>query len=964
MIQNLYPPGPKSIPAELTKPSTAYKHRAWLAVASLVLFLVLYVALAVWFVWTAYRMFGAVVAGGPDVFWHSLIAGSAAFLALFMLKALIFIDRGGPPDAVEVTKTEQPRLFAFLHQLADEAGAPRPHRMYLSARVNAAVFYDLSVLNLLFPSRKNLEIGLSLVNVLTLSEMKAVLAHEFGHFAQRSMAIGSWVYVAQQIASHVVAKRDALDKLLQFISNVDLRVAWVGWLLSLVVWSIRSLMDTLLRVVVLAQRALSRQMEFQADLVAVSLTGSDEIVHALHKLQAADDAWGQTLGFSSAEIQQGRIPHDLFAVQTRIIEKMAGILGDESYGRVPQAVSANPKSRRVFKSSFAHPPQMWSTHPSSFDREENAKRLYLAAPHDARSAWLLFDNVEAVKKKVVGHFTGEVKAAPVSAEETFHALDQRYALLQYEPRYRGSYLGRSLTRHTAKVGELYEGKMLSTDVMKTLEALYPQKLADDLAQLRELEEERTTLQALRDKVYQATGGRIVYRGREIPRRELPAAIREVVEEIEQVRQRILAHDRQCRGAHLSAAEKLGGGWREYLVGLIGVLHYAEHTLADLRDTQGLLGNVVAVVTADGKVTASELNRLISVANMLHTVLDHVHRQKTELQLDQSLIAQLKVPAWSDMLEEFKLSIATEANINDWMRVIDGWVDSAASALSSLRGAALEQLLHSEDEIARHLREQTVPQAASSPSRLPAEYPTLLEGKERKRQERLGPWDRFQTADGLMPGLARLLVAGTLVGAVLGFGSMAGVTSSLSVYNGLGRDVQVVIGKQRFRLAPYTATKADIETPAGMTVEASTMDGRLIERFNPPLTSHANRYVYNVAGASPLVEWTAVYGSATEQPPRFLGAPRWTTSYADVYFSKPPESVRIKGSGTTRLVLSGFGDRAPDEALKMLKNSEERKQVIAAHARWDSENAPNAAQWRTLVGEGESAPVKQSSTGVQ
>lgn len=66
MIQNLYPPGPKSIPAELTKPSTAYKHRAWLAVASLVLFLVLYVALAVWFVWTAYRMFGAVVAGGPD----------------------------------------------------------------------------------------------------------------------------------------------------------------------------------------------------------------------------------------------------------------------------------------------------------------------------------------------------------------------------------------------------------------------------------------------------------------------------------------------------------------------------------------------------------------------------------------------------------------------------------------------------------------------------------------------------------------------------------------------------------------------------------------------------------------------------------------------------------------------------------------------------------------------------------
>ena len=54
------------------------------------------------------------------------------------------------------------------------------------------------------------------------------------------MAIGSWVYIAQQIAVHIVAKRDVLDKFLAFLSRVDLRVAWLGWLLSLVVWSIRS----------------------------------------------------------------------------------------------------------------------------------------------------------------------------------------------------------------------------------------------------------------------------------------------------------------------------------------------------------------------------------------------------------------------------------------------------------------------------------------------------------------------------------------------------------------------------------------------------------------------------------------------------------------------------------------------------------------------------------------------------
>src|SRR5262249_32875296 len=153
----------------------------------------------------------------------------------------------------------------------------------VSPGVNAAVFYDFSLVNLIIPSRKNLQIGMGLVNVLTLGELKAVLAHEFGHFAQNTMAIGRWIYMAQQIAGHVVVKRDALDNLLQSLSQSDPRIAWTGWLLRLVVWSIRSLVDTVFGWVVIAQRALSREMELQADLVAVSLTGSDALVHALHR---------------------------------------------------------------------------------------------------------------------------------------------------------------------------------------------------------------------------------------------------------------------------------------------------------------------------------------------------------------------------------------------------------------------------------------------------------------------------------------------------------------------------------------------------------------------------------------------------------------------------------------------------------------------------------------------------------
>ncbi|BAU49360.1 peptidase M48 family protein [Sulfurifustis variabilis] len=948
MTNDLYPSGPQAVPAELTRPTLTYKQRAWLALASLALFVALYVALAGWFVWTAWRMIGEAVAGSPDALMHYLVGGSAAFLAVFMLKALVFIQRGGAPDAVEVTPAEQPRLFEFLHRLADEAGAPRPKRVYLSARVNAAVFYDLSVLNLLFPSRKNLEIGLALVNVLTLSEIKAVLAHEFGHFAQRSMAIGSWVYIAQQIAGHLVARRDALDKFLKFLSGIDLRIAWIGWLLSLIVWSIRSLMDTLLSVVVLAQRALSRQMEFQADLVAVSLTGSDELIHALHKLHAADDAWSQTLGFVGAELREGRAPHDLFAVHTLIIEKIARILDDETYGRVPRAASDNPQAHRVFKSSFAQPPQMWSTHPANADREANAKRQYLPAPHDGRSAWLLFDNPAAVKAKVAAQLLGKHEAKPASAEETIRAVEERYARKQYEPRYRGAYLGRPLTRHVARSDELYEKALQRADVRKALDMLYPAQLASDLAKLRELSEERGTLEALRDRVYQAVGGKIVHRGREISRRELPAAIRQVAQEEERVRERILTHDRHCRSAHLAAAGELGAGWKEYLLGLIGILHYAEHALADLRDAHGLLGNVLAVVTADGKVSGGELKRVIAVANVLQEVLADIHAQKPHVHLDASLCARLGVSGWPAMLEELKLPPASKENINDWLRVIDGWVDSTGGALGALNTAALEQLLLAEDEVARHLREGSTPEAAAAPSRVPREYRTLVAGQERKRQKRLGWWDRFQIADGVVPTLARLVVAGAIVGTVLGLGSLAGTTAILSVYNGLGAPVKVSVAGQQVTVAPFAARQIDVRLDEATTVAARSLDGRLIEQFRPELIGRSQHYVYNVAGAAPLVEWTAVYGSATERPPRFLGAPRWITSSADVFFKEPPKSVKTKSGGATRRVLSGAGDRAPSEVLELIKNEAERNQVIVAHAKWDRQNAPHAAEWQAIA----------------
>jgi Zn-dependent protease with chaperone function len=291
--EDFYPPGPTAAPKDLARPTAAYKRHVRLALGALLTFVAVYLALTAWFVASTFRLAMAALRGGSGAFLGVVAAVPLAFLSVFMLKALFFRDKRDPTSDVEIRPEDEPRLFAFLHRIADDAGAPRPHRVFVSADVNAGVFYDLSVLNLIVPSRKNLVIGLGLVEVLTLGELKAVLAHEFGHFGQRAMAVGRWVYVAQRVAAHIVYKRDSLDDLLRGISTVDIRIAWVGWLMRLVVWALRAVLDTVFSLVVLAERALSREMERQADLVAVSLTGSDALVHALHKLGAADAAWAR-----------------------------------------------------------------------------------------------------------------------------------------------------------------------------------------------------------------------------------------------------------------------------------------------------------------------------------------------------------------------------------------------------------------------------------------------------------------------------------------------------------------------------------------------------------------------------------------------------------------------------------------------------------------------------------------------
>lgn len=973
---SLLPPLPPNVPPDLTRATTRYKRHAWLAGIGLLAFVALYLGLTGWFLWTSFRLITFAFGPARNTFWSFVVGALSGLLGMFLLSALFIIKTGGDSKKNEITAKNEPELFAFLNALADRVGAPRPHRVFLSARVNAGVFYDISFVNLLIPTRKNLEIGLGLVNTLNLSEFTAVLAHEFGHFAQRSMAVGRWVYTAQQVAGQVVVARSWLDKLLAGLSATDFRIAWVGWLMRLIVWSIRSLLDSAFRLVVLAERALGREMEFQADLVSVSVTGSDALVHALHRMGAADGAWNLAINTLAREASRGKAVPDLFALQTRIIEHMGRVLNEPDHGRPPKIPAENPAEHRVFEEELAEPPRMWSTHPPSRDREINAKRIYVSATIDSRSAFCLFRDPERLRRKVTEELLSEVKAKlePLSDEEALESVDKRFNKPLLNERYRGIYLARPIGLATKAPVQMVGPAVEEADIHEQFAGLYPETLAGEFRDLRVRSGERAVLEALRDNILDAPGGIIRHRGRVIPRRSLAALIEEVKTEVDSMRERVEAHDRACRAVHLAAAKSMGQGWEAYLAGLVKLHHYAAHTEANLEDAQGYLANVFSIVIADGSISSSERKRLIMASVEVHSALDEIYQHRKVVKLPDEVFdrfwesldvhgAKERPKTFAELFaDEFTLPLADEQNIGDWFKVIDSWMEDPLRFMAALERVSLEMLVEAEDRV-RHAYTEGIdlgpaPEAPIVPDR----YQTLTRDQKRERQKHLDLWDRFQIADGFFPSLGRLVVAGGILAVVMGTAynenlmsvserrikaASAAQDSMMTILNGLELPIVVEVQGHLLQIGPHERKTQTISPTNSMPIRTRSEMNEEIETLAPPVAPGGD-YIYNVAGATALVLSMEGPTVPVGRSRRWLGAPRWFVFSDEADFQKVRRLQGTTAAKNVRISVGMMYEGRPAGILASAKDETEHQQIIVTHAKWDEPSTHDILEWLRLA----------------
>lgn len=210
---------------------------------------------------------------------------------IFLIKPLFQFSMPKNPNRIEILRADAPELFKLIEDTAKSTGVKLPKRVYVSSDVNACVFYNTTFWSIFFPVRKNIEIGLGLLYGLNTTELKAVIAHEFGHFGQKSMKIGSIVSIGYEIIGNLVNRRDFLDQWL-----VDWQTSNTHWVWrlfgSISAGSIGGVRKIMFKTYVFVQKGflgLSRQMEYDADNVSADTVGNAIAISALCKINYVSD---------------------------------------------------------------------------------------------------------------------------------------------------------------------------------------------------------------------------------------------------------------------------------------------------------------------------------------------------------------------------------------------------------------------------------------------------------------------------------------------------------------------------------------------------------------------------------------------------------------------------------------------------------------------------------------------------
>ena len=227
--------------------------RALIAIALMIGFYLLAISIAGGLAWVPYAM----IKYGHRVYIKIAIVCVVGALAIIWAIIPRF-DKFIPPGP-KLEPHEHPKFFELLRAIAGRTGQEMPAEVYLVPDVNAWVMQRGGIMG--FGSRRVMGVGLPLLQVFTIPEFSAVLAHEFGHYHGGDTKLGPWIYKTRGMIGRTVMGLG--DSILNY------PFIWYG--------------NMFLRIT----HAVSRQQEYLADELAARAVSPQALISGLKKVHGA-----------------------------------------------------------------------------------------------------------------------------------------------------------------------------------------------------------------------------------------------------------------------------------------------------------------------------------------------------------------------------------------------------------------------------------------------------------------------------------------------------------------------------------------------------------------------------------------------------------------------------------------------------------------------------------------------------
>ena len=482
--------------------SNNFKKMTTKAIISTALFLIVYILLLFLAIGlTILSVIGGfyIIAAKPMAITLGLGIGLASlgfFILAFLFKFIFKKHKIDRSHLTEITEQTEPKLFKFISDIVKEVETDFPKKIYLSTDVNASVFYDSSFWSMFFPIKKNLQIGLGLVNTITEQEFKAIMAHEFGHFSQKSMKVGSYVYNVNQVIFNMLYDNESFDKMIQKWANISgyfsIFVVIAVKIIEGIQWILKKMYDF----ININYLALSREMEFHADEVAANVAGFLPLKESLLRMDLADHSYNSVINFYENKLSENIKSENIYKEQNYVLNFLANESELPFKNSLPLVSSIDlskfNKSKLIIK-------DQWASHPSTDERISNLERLNITKENTIQdSANSLFLSIEILQRNITNKLFSFVensdKLSSIKIDDFKAEYNQNYEKGTFNKVYNGYYDNKN-----PNYFDLNEKEIL--DKNQNLEMLFNKEKIDMIYDFIALENDKNTLSNIEKEVF-------------------------------------------------------------------------------------------------------------------------------------------------------------------------------------------------------------------------------------------------------------------------------------------------------------------------------------------------------------------------------------------------------------------------------------------------------------------------------